>query len=135
MRKNLGAKPYTYPQPVFIVAAYSPDGTPDATPPGVASATPPSCPCAWAQGTRPPKTFWGARPLPSAWRTPPMWRSATIWTGFYLLEGSTLVLGSFQGKPACIGIPVGRGCWCADWTPARGSHSNAFSSEIGYALR
>lgn len=30
MRKNLGAKPYTYPQPVFIVAAYSPDGTPDA---------------------------------------------------------------------------------------------------------
>ena len=30
MRKNFGAKPYTYPQPVFIVAAYGPDGTPDA---------------------------------------------------------------------------------------------------------
>ena len=30
MRKNFGAKPYTYPQPVFIVAAYCPDGTPDA---------------------------------------------------------------------------------------------------------
>lgn len=30
MRKNLGAKPYTYPRPVFIVAAYGPDGTPDA---------------------------------------------------------------------------------------------------------
>lgn len=29
MRKNLGAKPYTYPQPVFILAAYSEDGTPD----------------------------------------------------------------------------------------------------------
>ena len=31
------------------------------------------------------------------------------WAGFYLLEGSTLVLGPFQGKPACIEIPVGRG--------------------------
>lgn len=31
------------------------------------------------------------------------------WVGFYLLEGSTLVLGPFQGKPACIEIPVGRG--------------------------
>ena len=30
MRKNLGAKPYTYPQPVFIIATYGPDGTPDA---------------------------------------------------------------------------------------------------------
>lgn len=31
------------------------------------------------------------------------------WAGFYLLEGETLVLGPFQGKPACIQIPVGRG--------------------------
>jgi len=31
------------------------------------------------------------------------------WAGFYLLEGSTLVLGPFQGKPACIEIPVGKG--------------------------
>lgn len=31
------------------------------------------------------------------------------WAGFYLMEGSTLVLGPFQGKPACIEIPVGRG--------------------------
>ena len=30
MRKNLGAKPYTYPQPVFIIASYDEDGTPDA---------------------------------------------------------------------------------------------------------
>ena len=30
MRKNLGAKPYTYPQPVFILAAYGEDGTPSA---------------------------------------------------------------------------------------------------------
>ena len=31
------------------------------------------------------------------------------WAGFYLLEGGTLILGPFQGKPACIEIPVGRG--------------------------
>ena len=31
------------------------------------------------------------------------------WAGFYLLEGETLVLGPFQGKPACIEIPVARG--------------------------
>lgn len=31
------------------------------------------------------------------------------WAGFYLLEGGKLVLGPFQGKPACIEIPVGRG--------------------------
>ena len=28
MRKNFGAKPITYPQPVFIVAAYDENGTP-----------------------------------------------------------------------------------------------------------
>ena len=28
MRKDFGAKPYTYPQPVFILAAYGEDGTP-----------------------------------------------------------------------------------------------------------
>ncbi len=31
------------------------------------------------------------------------------WAGFYLLEGDTLVLAPFGGKPACIEIPVGRG--------------------------
>ena len=31
------------------------------------------------------------------------------WAGFYLLEGETLVLGPFQGKPACIEIPIARG--------------------------
>jgi len=31
------------------------------------------------------------------------------WAGFYLLEGEVLVLGPFQGKTACIEIPVGRG--------------------------
>ena len=30
MRKNFGAKPWTYPQPVFIIASYAEDGTPDA---------------------------------------------------------------------------------------------------------
>lgn len=31
------------------------------------------------------------------------------WAGFYLLEGETLVLGPFQGRPACIEIPLGKG--------------------------
>ncbi len=31
------------------------------------------------------------------------------WAGFYLVEGEGLVLGPFQGKPACIEIPWGRG--------------------------
>lgn len=31
------------------------------------------------------------------------------WAGFYLMEDGKLVLGPFQGKTACIVIPVGRG--------------------------
>ena len=31
------------------------------------------------------------------------------WVGFYLREGNTLILGPFQGKVACIEIPMGRG--------------------------
>lgn len=31
------------------------------------------------------------------------------WAGFYLLRGPLLVLGPFQGKPACVRIPVGTG--------------------------
>lgn len=31
------------------------------------------------------------------------------WAGFYLLRGDELVLGPFQGKPACVRIASGRG--------------------------
>ena len=31
------------------------------------------------------------------------------WAGFYKMIDGVLVLGPFQGKPACIRIPVGRG--------------------------
>ena len=31
------------------------------------------------------------------------------WAGFYLVRGGRLVVGPFQGKPACIHIPVGKG--------------------------
>lgn len=31
------------------------------------------------------------------------------WAGFYFLQGDELVLGPFQGKPACIRIKKGRG--------------------------
>ena len=31
------------------------------------------------------------------------------WVGFYLLKGGELVLGPFQGQPACVRIAFGRG--------------------------
>lgn len=31
------------------------------------------------------------------------------WAGFYLMEGEELVLGPFQGLPACVRIPLGKG--------------------------
>ncbi|OQP06502.1 histidine kinase [Geobacillus sp. 46C-IIa] len=31
------------------------------------------------------------------------------WVGFYLAEGDELVLGPFQGLPACVRIPFGKG--------------------------
>jgi L-methionine (R)-S-oxide reductase len=31
------------------------------------------------------------------------------WAGFYFLKGEELVLGPFQGQPACVRIPMGRG--------------------------
>jgi L-methionine (R)-S-oxide reductase len=34
---------------------------------------------------------------------------AVNWAGFYLVKGGELVLGPFQGKPACVRIQVGRG--------------------------
>ena len=41
-----------------------------------------------------------------------LFRSALLdinWVGFYLLEGDTLILGPFQGNPACVEIKVGSG--------------------------
>jgi GAF domain-containing protein len=31
------------------------------------------------------------------------------WLGFYFLQENELVLGPFQGRPACVRIPVGKG--------------------------
>jgi L-methionine (R)-S-oxide reductase len=31
------------------------------------------------------------------------------WAGFYFMKGGELVLGPFQGKPACVRIAVGKG--------------------------
>jgi GAF domain-containing protein len=31
------------------------------------------------------------------------------WAGFYFLKNGQLVVGPFQGKPACVTIPIGRG--------------------------
>jgi L-methionine (R)-S-oxide reductase len=31
------------------------------------------------------------------------------WVGFYFCRGAELVLGPFQGRPACVRIPLGKG--------------------------
>ena len=31
------------------------------------------------------------------------------WAGFYFLEGDELIVGPFQGQPACVQIPLGKG--------------------------
>jgi L-methionine (R)-S-oxide reductase len=31
------------------------------------------------------------------------------WAGFYFFDGSELVVGPFQGKPACVRIAIGKG--------------------------
>ena len=41
------------------------------------------------------------------------------WAGFYFLKGGELVLGPFQGKPACVRIPVGKGVCGAAVAEAR----------------
>lgn len=41
------------------------------------------------------------------------------WAGFYLHDGRELVLGPFQGKPACVRIAIGKGvCGTAAQTRA-----------------
>jgi GAF domain-containing protein len=35
------------------------------------------------------------------------------WAGFYRLMGNDLVLGPFQGKPACVRLPMGKGVCAA----------------------
>lgn len=44
------------------------------------------------------------------------------WAGFYFLQGDELVLGPFQGKPACVRIPVGRGVCGAAVAEQRSQH-------------
>ena len=31
------------------------------------------------------------------------------WVGFYFLKGGKLIVGPFQGRPACVSIPMGKG--------------------------
>jgi GAF domain-containing protein len=55
------------------------------------------------------------------------------WAGFYLMEQDKLVLGPFQGKPACIEIPVGKGvCGTAvqEDAPQRVPDVHAFPGHI-----
>ena len=46
-------------------------------------------------------------------------RMKFFWVGFYIVHGSELVLGPFQGPPACLRIAYGRGVCGTAWKEAR----------------
>jgi GAF domain-containing protein len=55
------------------------------------------------------------------------------WVGFYFLKGDELVVGPFQGKPACVTIPLGRGVCgaaAAKRTVVRVADVDAFEGHI-----
>jgi len=55
------------------------------------------------------------------------------WVGFYFFDGTELVVGPFQGQPACVRIPLDRGvCGAAARTRAtqRVEDVNAFPGHI-----
>lgn len=55
------------------------------------------------------------------------------WVGFYVHDGSELVLGPFQGLPACVRIPIGQGvCGTAaqQQTTVRVHDVNVFEGHI-----
>jgi GAF domain-containing protein len=55
------------------------------------------------------------------------------WAGFYLFKDNELVLGPFQGQPACIRIPLGKGVCgtaAATQTLQRIADVHAFSGHI-----
>lgn len=55
------------------------------------------------------------------------------WAGFYFLEGDELIVGPFQGKPACVRIEMGKGvCGTAAATRAtqRVADVHAFEGHI-----
>ena len=41
------------------------------------------------------------------------------WAGFYIVKGDTLILGPFQGKPACVRIEKGKGVCGTAWAEDR----------------
>ena len=59
------------------------------------------------------------------------------WAGFYFLRGDTLILGPFQGKPACVRIAAGQGvCGTAveQRQTLRVDDVNAFPGHIAFDL-
>ena len=60
------------------------------------------------------------------------------WVGFYFLRDDELVLGPFQGLPACVRIPVGRGVCgtcVATGEPQRVADVHAFPGHIACDVR
>ena len=57
------------------------------------------------------------------------------WAGFYRAVGDELVLGPFQGRPACIRIPFGRGVCGAAASTFRSSASTTSSFPRPHRVR
>ncbi|GAA3320457.1 GAF domain-containing protein [Ectobacillus funiculus] len=58
------------------------------------------------------------------------------WVGFYVTEGNELVLGPFQGLPACVRIPFGRGvCGTAAATKNNAARGGRTSISWSYRVR
>ncbi len=55
------------------------------------------------------------------------------WVGFYFLEGDELIVGPFQGQPACVSIAIGKGVCgtaAATLTTQRVADVHAFEGHI-----
>ena len=73
MRKNFGAKPWTYPQPVLMIATYGEDGTPDVMNVawgGISDDT--QIPSVSVRIIKPQRISWPEKRLPSVWQSLPM---------------------------------------------------------------
>jgi GAF domain-containing protein len=56
------------------------------------------------------------------------------WVGFYLFQDGELVLGPFQGKPACVRIAIGKGV-CGTAAQRRSEHRGAQRARVRRTYR
>lgn len=55
-----------------------------------------------------------------------------FWVGFYIVDGNELILGPFQGTPACTRIKYGRGVCGSAWKEGRSLVVNDVEEFLGH---